>query len=286
MGLNRGVNLSQGVAILLLLLLAGIRAIRLTEDSIPSHAIIADRVELVCNYDMEGDKLYSVKWYRNGQEFYRYIPTDTPDTTVFPYPGIYVDEYRSSETRIILRKVDLATTGMFRCEVSGEAPLFQTAASSNVLVVVDLPDSGPVIEGAAPRYHHEDMLEANCTSPRSLPAASLKWYINNEEATGEMLVYYPFIEEEPKLLTSVLGLRLKMRSGILSGSGDLKIKCTAAIDPIYWKSSEESIQGLSKRLSLQEGWNSAFSYHSSSTSSVTFSTVITPSLLLPLLLHL
>ena len=36
--------------------------------------------------------------------------------------------------------------------------------------------------------------------------------------------------------------RLKMRSGIFSGSGDLKIKCTAAIDPIYWKSSEESIQ--------------------------------------------
>ena len=40
----------------------GIGAIRLTEESIPSHAILADRVELVCNYDMEGDKLYSVKW--------------------------------------------------------------------------------------------------------------------------------------------------------------------------------------------------------------------------------
>ena len=39
-----------------------VRAIRLTEDSIPSHAIIGDRVELLCNYDMEGDKLYSVKW--------------------------------------------------------------------------------------------------------------------------------------------------------------------------------------------------------------------------------
>merc|ERR1719187_1407138 len=81
-----------------LLFIAGIGAIRLTEESIPSHAILADRVELVCNYDMEGDKLYSVKWYRNGQEFYRYIPTDTPDTTVFPYPGIDVDEYKSTDT--------------------------------------------------------------------------------------------------------------------------------------------------------------------------------------------
>ena len=34
----------------------------------------------------------------------------------------------------------------------------------------------------------------------------------------------------------------KIRSKIFSGSGDLKIKCTAAIDPIYWRSSEESIQ--------------------------------------------
>ena len=40
---------------------------------------------------MEGDKLYSIKWYRNGNEFYRYIPSDTPDTTVFNGNGINVD---------------------------------------------------------------------------------------------------------------------------------------------------------------------------------------------------
>ena len=27
-------------------------------------------------FDMEGDSLYSVKWYRNEQEFYRYVPND------------------------------------------------------------------------------------------------------------------------------------------------------------------------------------------------------------------
>ena len=41
----------------------GVSSIRLTSSSIPSHAIRNDRVELVCNYDMEGDKLYSVKWW-------------------------------------------------------------------------------------------------------------------------------------------------------------------------------------------------------------------------------
>ena len=40
---------------------------------------------------MEGDKLYSIKWYRNGHEFYRFIPSDEPRTTVFNGDGINVD---------------------------------------------------------------------------------------------------------------------------------------------------------------------------------------------------
>ena len=38
----------------------------------------------------------------------------------------------------------------------------------------DLPDEGPVISGSQPRYHTGDILTANCSSSRSLPAASLK----------------------------------------------------------------------------------------------------------------
>ena len=42
----------------------------------------------------------------------------------------------STETHIVLRNVDLTTSGKFRCEVSGEAPLFQTATFTNILIVV------------------------------------------------------------------------------------------------------------------------------------------------------
>ena len=44
-----------------------VSSIRLTKTSLPSHAILGEDVVLECSYDMEGDKLYSVKWYRNGK---------------------------------------------------------------------------------------------------------------------------------------------------------------------------------------------------------------------------
>ena len=66
-------------------------SIRLMSVSIPPHAIRGQDVKLECLYDMEGDKLYSIKWYRNGHEFYRYIPTDRPSTAIFDGNGIKVD---------------------------------------------------------------------------------------------------------------------------------------------------------------------------------------------------
>ena len=49
-------------------------------------------------FDMESDTLYSVKWYRNEQEFYRFVPNDKPKLQIFPQHGIRV------EVRIFLCK--------------------------------------------------------------------------------------------------------------------------------------------------------------------------------------
>ncbi|KAI5711927.1 hypothetical protein M8J75_004376 [Diaphorina citri] len=48
-------------------------------------------VTLYCNYDLEKQPLYSVKWYRGKLEFYRFSPGESPATKIFYYPGINVD---------------------------------------------------------------------------------------------------------------------------------------------------------------------------------------------------
>ncbi|RWS18251.1 hypothetical protein B4U80_11322, partial [Leptotrombidium deliense] len=47
---------------------------------------------LHCNFDLQGDELYSVKWYKNYVEFYRYLPSHQLKTVqMFRLNGIYVD---------------------------------------------------------------------------------------------------------------------------------------------------------------------------------------------------
>ena len=77
------------------------------ELEVPSHKLVGDEATLECRYvnqkdldisnanvfrfDMESDRLYSVKWYRNEQEFYRFVPNDRPKLQIFPQNGIRVE---------------------------------------------------------------------------------------------------------------------------------------------------------------------------------------------------
>ena len=58
---------------------------------VPAAVSPGDTVTLQCSYDLEGDELYTVKWYKGRQEFFRYVPKELPHTRVFPLPGVNVD---------------------------------------------------------------------------------------------------------------------------------------------------------------------------------------------------
>lgn len=66
-------------------------SLRLTEVRIPNHTVRNSTARLECHYNMDGQDLYSVKWYKDGHEFYRYVPGNMPPALVFPLPGVRVD---------------------------------------------------------------------------------------------------------------------------------------------------------------------------------------------------
>ncbi|GIY55790.1 uncharacterized protein CDAR_459461 [Caerostris darwini] len=67
------------------------KAFRIVMLDVPSPTILGESVELTCSYELDNEQLYSVKWYKNDVEFYRYVPNDWPPGQFLPLPGIRVD---------------------------------------------------------------------------------------------------------------------------------------------------------------------------------------------------
>uniref|UniRef100_A0A1A9WUN5 Ig-like domain-containing protein n=1 Tax=Glossina brevipalpis TaxID=37001 RepID=A0A1A9WUN5_9MUSC len=66
-------------------------SLTMTEVKIPNHIMRFKSAILGCRYNLDGESLYSVKWYKDGHEFYRYVPRNKPPGQAFPLPGINVD---------------------------------------------------------------------------------------------------------------------------------------------------------------------------------------------------
>ena len=59
---------------------SGVGAVQITDLNVPREVLAGDEVRLRCNYNSEdGSALYSLKWYKDNKEFYRYVPSN-PDS--------------------------------------------------------------------------------------------------------------------------------------------------------------------------------------------------------------
>lgn len=59
---------------------------------VPTAVQNGTEVTLVCQFELEGETLYSVKWYRNYVEFFRYLPANAPHAGLpVRLKGAYVD---------------------------------------------------------------------------------------------------------------------------------------------------------------------------------------------------
>lgn len=77
------------------------KGLKLKELTVPKHANLGDAARLGCYFDAEDAGLYSVKWYKDENEFFRFMPDNAPQTQVFPLAGITLDVRIQTEVIII-----------------------------------------------------------------------------------------------------------------------------------------------------------------------------------------
>ncbi|KAF2363086.1 Immunoglobulin-like domain [Trinorchestia longiramus] len=161
--------------------------------NVPSWVKVGDSASLTCKFDLEGQNLYAVKWYKDGREIYRYVPAEKLTQQDFPMNGVHIDVSQSDKEVVRLKNVSLESTGRYKCEVLAESPKFMTLVKSGEMQVVDPPSGPPTVLGGRAEYEEGDLVNVTCITLPSVPPAQLKWYINGEEASRNFL--YPHATE-------------------------------------------------------------------------------------------
>ncbi|XP_076390663.1 uncharacterized protein LOC100875340 isoform X11 [Megachile rotundata] len=115
------------------LLVAGLQLLRI---NVPAYSLRGKSALLECRYDLQGDKLYSITWYKDHEEFYRYVPRGEPTKHSYRVEGVKVDHRRSDHQQVLLQNVSLHSSGQYKCEVSAEAPSFNSVSAEAHMEVV------------------------------------------------------------------------------------------------------------------------------------------------------
>ncbi|VVC25491.1 Immunoglobulin-like domain,Immunoglobulin-like fold [Cinara cedri] len=220
---------------------SSVNNVKLLNVRVPNHTVLGRNTKLECIYDLQGEPLYSVKWYKDGKEFFRYLPKNEPKIQVFEKPGIFIDLDKSNSNEVVLKSLVLSSSGIYRCEVSGEAPSFQTVFKDTSLNTVA---ERPSIDGLQLEYNVGEMVNANCTSSKMTFHTHLIWYIN-EEQINSTIVHGPYFKihntDDELLVTTVLGLSFKVNDSHYR-SGHINLKCAAQLESIYLHSDEQIIK--------------------------------------------
>ncbi|CAG4972008.1 unnamed protein product [Parnassius apollo] len=226
-------------------------SLKLLDLRVPAYVLLGSQPALTCQWELgPNDMLYSIKWYKDGKEFFRHVPRDLEPHRKFPLPGVEVEVISKSDalgSNITLSAATLETGGRYRCEISGERPLFPTVSDHGDMLIVVLPEYGPVISGFRPHYQIGDRVRVNCTSGRSRPAMRLAWYLNGEPAPFSATMTPVVFKDHDGFETTNVGLDFRVTEQHFR-NGAFKVKCLATLASIYWRSNEESARKSNTRI--------------------------------------
>ena len=91
----RSPNMQISPLLLVAFLLGPGLALILREVSLPAYILAGSRARLDCDYDTQGEEIYSVKWYKGGREIFRYQPSlgERP-ISVYSRAGVDISQVR------------------------------------------------------------------------------------------------------------------------------------------------------------------------------------------------
>jgi len=197
---------------------------------------------LECKYqDSFQDSLYSLKWYKDEVEFYRYQPWNTMEKQkVFDVPGIKIDMQASRPSEIVLKKVNFRSSGIYRCEITSSS--FVITEKYQQMTVIELPHKAPTISTDVniKEYEIGDLLELNCTSEPSHPPSDLTWEMNKVPVAKDNYIFKETVHNGKKLHVTRIGLRIRLNRDHFHW-GKLKVACVAQIKAVFWSKGVENI---------------------------------------------
>ncbi|KAL1140703.1 hypothetical protein AAG570_000633, partial [Ranatra chinensis] len=154
--------------------------------------------------------------------------------------------YQSNSTVVTLSNVKRELTGLYKCEVSADAPLFHTIIRSAYVVVTVEPNSVPELTVEKTKYTLGERIRANCSSRSAYPAANLTFFINNMQvANSDMTKLSMYVEtDRGGLETSVLELETVAVPLMFSREegGRLRLRCLATQYSLYTSSADLFLQ--------------------------------------------
>jgi len=217
-------------------------AVTLEAVVVPHSKSRGEEAHLLCRYVEDGyDSLYSLKWYKDEVEFYRYQPWNVKaQQQVFDVPGIRVDLSQSKPSHIVLKKVNFRATGIYRCEITSSN--FEITEKYEQMTVIELPHKAPTISTdlGIRQYEIGDLLQLNCTSEPSHPASHLKWEVNKQSVEEDNYIFNEIHHEGKKLYVTRIGLRLRLTKHHFHW-GKLKVACLGEVKAVFWAKGVENI---------------------------------------------
>ncbi|KAG0725617.1 hypothetical protein GWK47_038259 [Chionoecetes opilio] len=298
MRLPQGSSTPLGLLMLLLLLLLAARGrgLRLSGVLVPRVVVSGSSVQLVCNYEQSNerhDPLYSLKWYRDVNQFYEYIPKREPQVRVYNIPYINVDviplylplltttltgqEEASSQGAVRLTGLTRAASGMFRCEVMSDKPYFETDDKAENMTVVDVPAWGPelmgvvrtagVVGGGAggqtvqraggTKVRPGDVLAARCQAGPSLPPANITWTLNHAHLPmPHARIHHTQHTDQNGRKAQMSELEVEVQESWL-GRGYMTLFCHITLSHVYHRSANLTLVHADHPQPAGYGWFSS-----------------------------